>query len=101
MASLAVPVSAVDGPDGNLKTAYRDVTMSNSYTTGGEAIAPAQVGMQVIYQAVCDDAKANNFVSYNYSTNKLMAFVSSTGAEVANATDLSAVPAIRVGFRGR
>lgn len=100
MANLATPAAAQDGPDGNLKTVYRDVTFSASYTTGGESITPNNVGMQAIVQCVPDEAKTNNYFSFDYVNSKLQAFVSSTGAEVANATNLSAIT-VRVSFHGR
>lgn len=100
MATLATPAAAQDGPDGTYKTCYRDVTFSASYTTGGESITPAQVGMQAILQCVTDEAKTNNYFSYDYVNSKLQAFVSSTGAEVANTTNLSAVT-VRCSFRGK
>lgn len=74
-------------------TAYRTVTFSNSYTTGGEAITAAQVGLTAIYYAFAvvsaATAAAVANIRWDPANGKFMAFT--TTAQVSNTTDLSAI----------
>jgi hypothetical protein len=82
---------------------FGDVTLDNSYPTGGYAITPATLGLSAIdlfVATLSPVAGAVNF-TYNYSTGALQAF-QNTGAETANATDTHTCTgrfvAIGVGF---
>lgn len=99
--TMTVPAGSQDGATSNVRQAFRDVTLSASYATNGETgITPGLMGMQVFNQVEIDACKTNNFLSYDYANNLLKAFVSSTGAEVANTTNLSGVT-VRIRFVGK
>lgn len=66
------------------------ITFDSSYPTGGEAITPAQFGLQAIDFVLLSNNGGNDF-EYDYTNNKVKARVTTTGVEVANAVDLSAV----------
>lgn len=73
------------------------------YLTGGIPVDPAEVRMGKIFAilgAVISDGSAIRVGWYNVATEKLMFFVPDTGAEVANATDLSTFSG-RVEFVGQ
>jgi hypothetical protein len=59
----------------------------NSYPTGGETVSITDV--EYIHAMLTPRAGANEF-SYDKANNKVIAYVATTGAEVANAVDLSA-----------
>ena len=71
-----------------------NITMSNSYTTNGEALAPAECGVTTISDVVLNPSDGYIF-EYYPATGKIKAFrqTAATGAlvEVPNTTDLSAV----------
>lgn len=73
--------------------AMRIVTFSSSYSSGGEAIAPGQVGLKGISGALCNVTSASAGgvanAAFNASTGKTQAFA--TAAEVSAATNLSGV----------
>lgn len=67
-----------------------DVTLDNSYPTGGYTLTTSTLGVDGVTDFVQAGATTTGHLPvYNYSTSKLMMF--SGGTEVANATDLSAV----------
>jgi len=63
-----------------------------TYATGGVAIAPADVGLRVILAVI---PMGGNDLTRRYAfdpvNSKIMSMVTSTGAETANATDLSSI----------
>ena len=77
---------------GDARRLIVDVVPSNSYPTGGEVMTPALFGLSQVYAVVpLGDLIGGTAVSWTYdrANNKLKASVMATGAEVANATDLS------------
>jgi hypothetical protein len=66
------------------------ITFDSSYPTGGEALAASALGLGVIDFLTISGTSANTF-AWDRANNKIKAFVRTTGVEVANATDLSAV----------
>lgn len=96
---MATPTKVFGGPirgTGAPAAAY-DVVFSSSYATGGEALTLATLGWAAadvaFALAVVKVAGANGpvHVFYDIGTEKLLAY--SATAQVANATDLSAVTA--------
>lgn len=70
-----------------------DFTPSTSYPTGGEPITPASLGFTTIdFVQVSPKTVLANLTSWDYTNNKLIFTVASTGAQVANAVDLSTFP---------
>lgn len=70
---------------------YTAAPGTSDYPTGGYAITPANVGQRVIKGVLAigqSGANANQFI-WIPATGKLMAVVMSTGAELANASDLA------------
>lgn len=100
VATMTVPTGITDGVDNNYRIAYRDITLSTTYATGGETgITPATLGMTTFAKVDFDSPKTNNFVSYNYTTSLVQCFVSSTGAEVGAGVNVSTV-VVRARFLG-
>lgn len=64
------------------------ITFDNSYPTGGEAFSFDGINSIMIFLI---EGSGNYRFQYDYTNDKILAYVGSTGAEVANATDLSAV----------
>lgn len=63
-----------------------------SYVTGGDAVnGPAELGMGEVYQVtgIISDGSAIRIPFFNYATQKILWFIPNTGAQVANAVDLS------------
>lgn len=63
-----------------------------SYATGGESVnASADLGMAEVFgvYGVIGDGSAVRIPFFNYTTQKIQWFIPNTGAEVANAVDLS------------
>ncbi len=85
---------------GDLRVAQADVTFDTSYPTGGLAVTAAQLGLTNVYAAVAQVKTAGvgsvTAVSYDVANAKLLAFTAA--AQVANATDLSAVSATVTAF---
>ena len=63
-----------------------------SYATGGVACGPAETGFRVVLGAIVVGSNdlTRRFV-FDPAAGKIMAITTSTGAEVANATDLSSL----------
>jgi hypothetical protein len=75
---------------GNRREIVVDVTLDNSYPTGGYTLTPTTLGVDGVTDYVFAQATTTGHLPvYNYGTKKLMIF--SAGTEVANTTDLSAV----------
>lgn len=105
------------GVAGGLRSVTADVTFSSSYATGGDTITPASLGLQhvvsatlpagtlqasqqipsTVYTPAAHGVQA--VLAGSLTAPKLKAYQGST-SEVANATNLSTVPAVRVEFRG-
>lgn len=84
-------------PIANYRTRIVDIDGLTSYTTGGQAITAQSLGLKKVFFAfsmACSDA--SNFTApliaakgENNTSLKLMWFVNTTGAEVANGVNLS------------
>lgn len=75
---------------GNLKAVVADITFDSSYPTGGEDLNPSTLGLSFVRFLVSDGSEGYNLV-YDYANSKLLAYGSTAGTEVANATNLSTV----------
>ena len=75
----------------DLKMVPITIAFDNSYPTGGEAFSFS--GVNHIVNVMIEPAGAYTFV-YDYTNDKIQVFVSATGLEVADATDLSALTGI-------
>lgn len=68
-----------------------DITFDNSYPTGGEALAAADVGLSKIeYVRAEQKGVANRICEYDYANSKLLLFTA-LGTQAANASDQSAI----------
>ena len=80
---------------GDVSSTYRrqvaQYTGPASYTTGGESGLAAQVRMGKLFAVLgsISDGSAVRLAQYDPATDKLLFFVPNTGAQVANAVDLS------------
>lgn len=84
--SLVAPIKAQDA-EGHVRRVIRDVVIS-SYTTGGEALTPADLGLsKILFVHVQRDATGRSG-SYDYTNQKLLAWVSA-GTEVTSTTALT------------
>lgn len=105
---MTVSIAAIPGlgnePQkiGQMKAKFCDITFDASYPTGGEPITADMFGMQKIL-AIVAPASSGYAVTYVRSTGKLI--VRATGAssgavfaEIANATDLSAIVLFAIVF---
>lgn len=89
---------------GTLLEAQGNITMSNSYATGGDTLQASALGMSAIMDGVIGESGLNEYqlIPQNPpSTAKIKAIVGTTGAEVANATDLSGVTNLTAIIHGR
>jgi predicted permease len=77
---------------GALRTVFANVTMGQNYVTNGIPITPALFGLQeIVWIAAAGPALTGTSVYQWDQTNlKLKSFVSSTGAETANAFNCTA-----------
>lgn len=98
MATVAAPVSKADY--GDKQQIVADVTMSNSYTTGGEALTAANFGFRVGQIDALQAEPADGYVfEWLPATGKLKAYyfdiygasADGPGIEVANGVNLSSV----------
>src|SRR5574337_242409 len=73
------------------KGVIADITFDNSYPTGGESLAPADVGM-ISIQHVSADQKGvgNRIAQYDYANSKLKLYTA-LGTEATNASDQSTI----------
>ena len=86
-----------------------DVTFDSSYPTGGEPLAAAAIfdaafgpGVVTSVHHVSSGSRTvpgSNIFHYDYTNSKMLAFVITTGVEVANTVDLSAA-IVRIKARG-
>lgn len=73
------------------KAVVVDITFDNSYPTGGEAFAAADVQLSSIdYVNVDQKGAASRIVNYDYTNSKLMLFTA-LSTEAANASDQSTI----------
>lgn len=73
----------------NRKITIASILMDNSYTTGGLAVTPAQLGLNSVDIILFESA--NGYTpQFDYTNNKVK-FYTSAGTETSNATDLSAI----------
>lgn len=71
---MALTVSnVIPGVAGNKRTAQFTLAFDSSYPTGGEALAPGQVGLQVVESAVIE-AKGGYLFEFDYTNNKVKVF---------------------------
>jgi hypothetical protein len=74
---------------------FQDITFDSSYPTGGEALTAANVGLKIGIDFISFERKTVGGVAYSFeydrTSGKLIAYVATTGAQVADTTDLSAV----------
>lgn len=79
------------------KVRIADFQFDNSYATGGEALAPADLGLSAFRFVMLEEDADGYVVKFDRANNKLMLFVEEAVAaggpllEVAAATDVSAV----------
>jgi len=112
MALSFAKVSDAVGVQGTIRETFYDVTFDASYPTGGEAIAPNEVGLgtiihgaEVIGHRLTSGTPTTAYVVlWDYVSGKLQVFVTGTAAdtvlnEVANATNL-ATRIFRIRFVG-
>lgn len=69
------------------------IAFDTSYPTGGEAMDLSDVLKEI--RAVFIEMKGGNDFEYDYDNDKVLAYVTSTGAEVANEVDLHTVVGVR------
>ena len=105
MALVIAKAVRADHVEGNKRVRVRDITLDNSYPTGGYTINPSDAGLRTrIDTADCELAIAaaggatSRAVSYNYSTGKLQVYTTAS-TEAAAASDQSAFT-VRVRFVG-
>lgn len=99
MASIVAPVTKGRAQDvvGTRRVSYFRVSMSASYTTGGEAFDPkanghiGDVGHVRISPRYAAGATGpiNHVFMYDHTNKKIVALVGTTGVEVGAAVDLS------------
>ncbi len=90
---MAFTVTRVGNPTvfGDKRVVFADVAFDNSYPTGGLALSGATLGLVGAVQFLDANAALGRTFAYDYANSKVKAFTTSTGVEVANAVDLSAV----------
>jgi hypothetical protein len=83
---------------GDRKRTFRRITGDNNYQAGGYPIAPADLGFayQIDYLKIINDASAPGGLAnvswyWNTATQSLQLIVVSTGAELANGQNASAL----------
>lgn len=100
MAANAVTTRSIGGdltasPPGAKRFVQVKITPSTSYPTGGEVITAAQVGLNSIESAIANSTTGalSKLVAVlpqaGNASVKFQLFVAATGAEVANAVDVS------------
>jgi len=103
---MATPSVVRDGWLGNQRRAIVDVTMSNSYSAGGESIAASDLDLDEIEEAiVMEGATTGGYVPrYDSASDSILLFeAGADGAaldEVAGSTDVSS-ETVRLDVRGR
>lgn len=108
--TVAKPAGVHDIVMGSRRVVTRDITFDDSYPDDGEALTPADVGLEVIVYAPPAIAKdtgndAGVLVTYDITNSKLLVLWGNAGTasvlpEPAATTDLAAYSA-RMRFEGR
>lgn len=90
--SVAIATTDRNGaPGGSLRIVSAVFTGNSSYATGGDALTAADFGLSRLdFIVLGGNATGTRWYAWNAATGKLMSFVSSTGAQTANAADVSA-----------
>lgn len=108
------------GSSGNRRAVQADVTFSSSYATGGDTVGLAPLGLQHLYEVMesqgrFNDSDTTKAVAFTPNTHGLqvvlagtasapklqvIAGVAGSGAQVANATNLSSIAPVHLEFRG-
>lgn len=103
---MALTITRPLDPDAQVEGAWRiglaSVTFDSSYPTGGEAVTPADFGLDTIDFAICNITAVGGTVNvvevcYDRANKKLMAFDESP-AEVANGASLATLVVQVVAF---
>lgn len=90
---------------GDQKRTVTDVTFDSGYVTNGEAVTAADLGLNVIDTATCNDVTATGAAvnvanaTFDLANSKILLF-DETPAEVANAADV-ATTVVRVEAWGK
>ena len=79
-----------------------EVTLDNSYPTGGESLTAKELGLRTVDFAICTVSAVGGTINvtqahYDVSTSKVKLF-DETPAEVANAADVSGIKLQVVAF---
>jgi hypothetical protein len=94
----------------DLKVVTGQFTFDSAYLTGGESMAPSDIGLQEINLCIFEplsyrggEASGSNFLGapkYDYTYNKVIAFCPSSNTEAATGKDLSSYTArfIAIGY---
>lgn len=91
VSGMALTASLTTSSVGNQKGRFGTITFDASYPTGGEAITPATFGLTFLNHLVITDNAGADVVAWDRTNAKLVAYVRTTGVEVADTTDLSAL----------
>lgn len=75
---------------GDQRVVFDTVTFDSSYPTGGEAVVATDFGLTSLFTIIPLSDNGTNVIAFDKTNSKLLAYVRTTGVEVANATDLSA-----------
>lgn len=93
---MAVSVAVVGTPYeviGTKKQTVSDVTLDNSYPTGGEALTAADLRLNTVSYATCHVVGVGGTVNvanaYYDQPNSKLVVIDETPGEVANAADMS------------
>lgn len=100
---MALTIALVDQfVTGNKRVVINDVTMDNSYQSGGEPLTPAQLGLSFHVSSQCN-LKAiggTTNIAEAYYDGALLRLWDETPAEVAGAQDVSTCT-VRIRSEGR
>ena len=113
LGTITKPTPSPDYVAGNKKYRTRDVQLTSgaNYTTGGETITPANVGMKLRIEQVINGGIARTTsggaatipIAFDYATTpgsvKIQEYVAATGAEQAGNANLSTF-SVRLTFVG-
>lgn len=95
MATAVLTTNGQDFDVARYKNKYKNrviITMSTSYTTGGEALSPSQCGMTTINSVMIGSPDGYTF-EYDPTTGKVKAYTA-PATEVVATTNLSGIPDI-------
>jgi hypothetical protein len=94
------PTSTIPGAERRTVT---EITLDNSYASGGEALTAAQLGLRHVEAAICSVVHGTESATYRavtayYKEGKLHLIDSATGKEVESTKDMSKVVVQVVAF---